>query len=698
MLYETLDLLMQAKQWQECIALIQQHAADLYASGRRTTLTALLQNIPFRLVSGNPTLQYWYGLCLLPSDLVLAKEYLQQSYRSLRTSDDTAMALRCWSTNVDALWMEWRDCTQLDYWIEEIERYRPLVEHHPEYACMSAKGAFTAMSLRKMDHPDIQYWEALNLELLERSLPLDDMVMRALQLMIHYTWGVGDRAKASIVLQHLEYLYDGERCSHMVTSIYHVVSAAYKAWFSDSQNECLELVDQGLAAAEASGLHHWDVPLINTALFRVSATHEEERIEYYLDQLKSRLDEESRPHDVAIYYYYFKAYLSWLRKEFDCALVSAEKALSMATDSGFSFSPLYYAIAVARIRASMGQIDRALQSLAVVRRTASRYHSDNLVYLSCLVYADILYDAGAQGRALVYHRHAVTLGSLHGYQVEWWVDHSAYRDMAEHLLTRGVESDYLRARLSGQPQKQREPDCYIVTLGRCGIEKQGKESAARKLAKVPLSLMLHLIAINHGKGLRVEEAIEYLWPGVPLEKAYPRLKASVQRLRAMLGGEERVSFSRGRLQLTMPAEQVDCWQLEQLSESAAKLEEGQIEQVFQLYQGEFQDTFTDSHDLGLYRAHLHAKFCALVHHFSERYQMRGEWETVLVIYDRALQRDHYNEGFVRGKLRALRQLNKTEELLSEFNTYQNLWQNEFDTNLSTETARLAISSTGELRV
>jgi hypothetical protein len=95
----------------------------------------------------------------------------------------------------------------------------------------------------------LPYWEEKNLSILESGLPLNEMIIRALQMMIHYTWGTGQRVKSHLVLSYLQMLMDEKRCSETVQCLYHVMASVHDYWFSLTTCSCLNYVTPGLEKA-----------------------------------------------------------------------------------------------------------------------------------------------------------------------------------------------------------------------------------------------------------------------------------------------------------------------------------------------------------------------------------------------------------------------------------------------------------------
>jgi two-component SAPR family response regulator len=94
-----------------------------------------------------------------------------------------------------------------------------------------------------------------------------------------------------------------------------------------------------------------------------------------------------------------------------------------------------------------------------------------------------------------------------------------------------------------------------------------------------------------------------------------------------------------------------------------------IFQLFKLYQGAFCDRGYENCDLLLYKSSLEARFESVVNKIANHYRRLNDWQTVLDIYQQALNRDHLNEHFFKGIVSAMAKLdqkNEIEELTEDF--------------------------------
>lgn len=659
---EALQLFLDAEAWREGLDLIEELAPLWVYKGRTASLLSLIEQMPQEYRTQRAIVEYWYGLCLLPGRLGEAYDHLNSAYAEFKKAGNLPASIRSWAAIINTLWLTSGDYWRLDPWIQELDALHQGAGDDDGLQQMLAHGAFTALSLRRLDHPDMPYWEALNLQMLDQGgQPLSDTILRGLQMMIYYTWGIGDRAKSTLVMEYLHYAMNDERCSETAQCVYRNMASAHSYWFSPQVEECLEHVEVGLAKAAEYGVPFWDVLLINTALLKLCSVEDVAGARSYLERLTQSINETSSANEVAVFYN-IKGYIGWLKGDLPGALAAAEKAMELALACGLAFSPVYYRMLIARIKADMGETRAALRLIAESRRQAKAFRSDCLLYASLMASADILQAAGRVERAMGYARPAFEIGERQRYYAEYYVRRGGYRTLCRHALSAGPESQYLRDRLELLSEEV-EPLCRIRTLGRFAIERVGQTAAgSRKQAKVPMQLLLRLIAAGEGNNLGSEALIESLWPGTEFRKGYPRLKTTVQRLRGMLGADDALLFRDGRLHLNGALCEVDAWRFESRRKTLDALDEGQLQQLFDIYQGPFCDQLNEDEEVLIYRSTLETRFEALANRMAENHGRRDEWGQALEIHQQALKRCPYNSSFVSGVAQCLSRLGREREL------------------------------------
>src|SRR5690606_20869793 len=148
---------------------------------------------------------------------------------------------------IDAIWLEWIDCTRFDPLIAMLPELEPLAARlGSRYESMLARGAFAAMSFRCPDHPDFPKWEERNLGFYWQPMPRRELIRRGIHLMLRYCRGAADRWKVTQVRGRLNQIFEDEATPVADICTRHVVSAEYLSIFDASGEETFRMVDDGL--------------------------------------------------------------------------------------------------------------------------------------------------------------------------------------------------------------------------------------------------------------------------------------------------------------------------------------------------------------------------------------------------------------------------------------------------------------------
>jgi two-component SAPR family response regulator len=340
----------------------------------------------------------------------------------------------------------------------------------------------------------------------------------------------------------------------------------------------------------------------------------------------------------------------------------------LALSTGFSFSPLYYQLAIAHIHANMGRLHNAMILVSKSRKQAIAYRSYNILYMTHLVTADILYQTGHLPRAMKYAQHAFRIGREQRYYAHPWVKRDSYLVLTREILNADRDNRYA-AQCISLFSNENFP-CDIFTLGRCEITKPYElKPTSHKLSSIQIRLLKRLIIQGENNSVNCDELIDSIWPEIDFDKAYARLKTAVRRLRKMLGNKDSILFKDGHIKLNNDLCRVDSWCFVMPTNSLPSINKELIFQLFKLYQGAFCDRGYENCDLLLYKSSLEARFESVVNKIANHYRRLNDWQTVLDIYQQALNRDHLNEHFFKGIVSAMAKLdqkNEIEELTEDF--------------------------------
>ena len=178
-------------------------------------------------------------------------------------------------------------------------------------------------------------------------------------------------------------------------------------------------------------------------------------------------------------------------------------------------------------------------------------------------------------------------------------------DCCALALKHAIEEEYVRELIRAERlppgelanELDRWPwDSRIEALGGFSVMKDGEwMSAGRKAQKKPLE-MLRLLVAKGARGMRQDLLAEALWPDADGDAAHHALITTVYRLRRLLGRNDVVLHSSGRVALDPALVFVDSWALERMLDRLERLRAAKAvdrtridpltEEVRALYRGE----------------------------------------------------------------------------------------------------------------
>jgi DNA-binding SARP family transcriptional activator len=249
-------------------------------------------------------------------------------------------------------------------------------------------------------------------------------------------------------------------------------------------------------------------------------------------------------------------------------------------------------------------------------------------------------------------------------------------------LELGIEREFVTSAI--RRRRLRAPAMYapswpwplrVRVLGSLAIEcddvpmKLGAKSPTK-----PLELLKVLIAAP-GHKVGVAQLHAWLWPNVADAAAKPALDVVVHRLRKLLGHDEAVTLSAGKLQLAATQVWVDAAAFEAWADEAQRQLDAQVraptasvlaERLFADYRGRlFGDDAATEWSVGP-RERLHSKFLQLVGGLGRFFESRQDWPGAIRIYERGLAQDALAEDFYRGIIRCELARNEPASALHAF--------------------------------
>jgi tetratricopeptide (TPR) repeat protein len=656
------------KDWGGLADWLQQQGQELLAKGFRQQLLDLLRTIPGIERQPEPWLEYWLGRCRMGNDLPRASEHFTRAFQSFDLDGDPEGRVSSLASLLDSLWLMQEDCHDFDPWITQLEPLKQfLIDRRREDLLDDlSRSAFAALSVRQPDHPDLPFWEARSLKRLASNEPIEESMLRGLQLMLHYTWNTGQRAAAELVLETLDTRIGKQQHSGFVHCLFHVVHAAYLMWFDPDIHACARVVERGLQLSRELQLPDWDLPLMNSMLYACCAEEDLAAADRWSDRLKQCIRLHPRPMDRAIHYH-FLAYRAWLRQRPKDALPAIRQAVEITDSRAYRYPWLLCSLAEAVLTADTGQPRQALLRLGRLRRIAGRFNSDNSRYTALMNAAVILLKQGHRQACLAYLGQAMELGARHRYSRTPWLRTDDLSRLCALAFEQRLQPDHaaylvhsLGLRAPSEAITGRVPwpwPCRIRVLGGIRIEPGSTDEEDSRSPTSLYRLLLTLVAAGPD-GLDIEQLGDRLWPDSEGDKAYRRLKTTVHRLRKRLGSANTVRHANRRISLDPSVVWVDAWAFER-STPAKDTPIEELDRSIALFRGPIVNLNEEDALLWNYACRLADRHGALV---RQRAEACASSEQALQIWRQAIAVNP-QPGFFQGAIDCLEHQNRNDEAL-----------------------------------
>lgn len=232
-------------------------------------------------------------------------------------------------------------------------------------------------------------------------------------------------------------------------------------------------------------------------------------------------------------------------------------------------------------------------------------------------------------------------------------------------------------RADTEPVEKHEWPLRIHTLGRFAVEVHGQPLRfSRKVQKKPLDMLRVLVALG---GVRVEASamIEHLWPDAEGDAGRVSFDSNLHRLRKLLGVDDALLMSEGKLSLDPSKFWIDSVALDHVVSSIerdanaadGKLDETavpQMKELLQLYSGHFLDSESQEAWAVAARDRFKAKFIRAVSLIGSALEARPDWEQAAALYSRALELDNLAEALYRRLMNCYIELGEPAEALNSY--------------------------------
>lgn len=186
----------------------------------------------------------------------------------------------------------------------------------------------------------------------------------------------------------------------------------------------------------------------------------------------------------------------------------------------------------------------------------------------------------------------------------------------------------------------------IYTLGRFSVVKDGLPlTFTGKSPRKPLELLQALIALG-GRGVHMTLLTQSVWPNEDSTNIRKLFDNTLHRLRHILGHDDAIVLSDGKLTLDSRHCWVDAWAFDRLGRQYCDADcsfEGNPLAILQLYHGHFLAREVEQTWLISYRDRLRSRYQRLVRTMGARFEQDRQWVAAAEVYERGIEVDNLAE-------------------------------------------------------
>ncbi len=672
------DLMANAGNWPALVSLILNNAPALISQGRSQTLDAWIRKMPPSQVEENPWLLYWSGVCRLPFSPEESGNYFEKAFRLFQSRRDAAGLFLSLSGRFDSISFLCDNIAEFDRLIpmmNELRREFP-DSLSPEIEARVIHSMLSAISMRQPRHPDVDYWEARGLLLAES---ISDLERKAL---IFGFLGLlrtlcGELERAAVVIDSFHKAVTRPQVPPMAKVLFKLVESLHSFMSGDFKKN-YKATDEGIATADATGVHMVDVFILGHGAAGALSTGDLKRADELLNRMRLCINANATAW-AENYYCLLMAWKSLLQKDFLRASHLADLASKFGVRSGYAlteaFAPLMKALALHALGEE--ETDRYISEAHGICRNLNIYHGE---FKCLLVRAQFALDLGREAEGLDLLRKAMELGRKWGYvNTYFWVP-SIMARLCKKALESEIEVDYVQGLIQKRAlfPDSSPYDCdrwpwplKIFTLGTFDLVKEGEPLEFPVKAPRKMLLLLKALIASGSQGLSEERLTSDLWPEADGDMAHQAFATTLHRLRQLFGYEKAIQLRKGFLRIDGRVCWVDAHAFEHLLQQADALNEVVLlQKAIALYTGSFLGGDNSDPWAISYQEKLRSKFLRAVTKLGQFFEKNGDHEKAIECYQKGLEVDGFAEEFYQRLMLCYDVSGRKAEALSVYDRFR----------------------------
>jgi DNA-binding SARP family transcriptional activator len=694
---EALALYRDAEDWEATARLLLKHSPRLLRQGRGQTLRDWIAWIPESEVGARPWISYWAGVSLIPIDQLAAIGRLERAFERFQTLGDPIGQIACAARVIEAIYRGYVNTRFVERWIEVLDGLLAPDLKIPDRdvqlrAYCSLVLATTSCSPR---HPRLRASIDHVSRLLIEGLEPDQTVTAGDVLLRSYAWAA-EAVNARRVIALVEPVLEDKSVPPLArlywwsrAGMFHVTSGAYVE--AQAALRKADEIGANFGSHTATVLRHLFWVFLHIALREVDEARR------HVDRMLEVVNP-GRDSDLMLLTY-AQALLAAHLGPPEAASAAERRHLEANARVGLYFGETTGTVHLAALLAqteSVEEVERAVSSgLSTIGGTYMDHAQTELLLVRA--YAELRHGREAHAREVI--EHAVAAGENSNLFVLRLTPHLlesvlgfALREGIAVAQIRAWIADYRIAPGPDAPESWPWP-VKLYVLGSMRLVCRGQPlQFKRKAPQKPLELLVLLAAAGPG-GLSARTIADQLWSDLEADAAAVNVDTNVYRLRKLLGVDDAVISSQGRLALNAVRCWVDAWAFERLASKCLQARGDHLVQTaraaLELYKGPVLDHEDERAWALAFRQQLGRHMTQITERAGKALEEGGDRIAAIALYQRALALDNLAEPIYRRLIACLKDTGEAAEALKVYRRCRELLSVVLGVQPSKETQALA---------
>lgn len=654
------DLLTRAGDWTGFAAIVTEHAGTMLARGRWRTLLGWLDTVPEAVLHAHPWLLYWKGMARAGTDGPGGRVVLEAAFDAFLADGDVRGQVLACAAMMDSYFQEWNTVAALDRWIVEAER---LLEMDAlaggELRSRLLSSIVAAIFYRQPSHPRLPGFVEEVEQHLHRSVDINER-LATVALLFDYFSLKGEPAGVAAAEVRTRPEASNPDALPINAFLWWQRSGMFGYRTGDFERAEADM-HAALAIAREHGLVDAEFVALLTYSMLKAVVGELDRSAELLIEMRIKLNPHRHQH--AMGYHYVDLWLAILNNDIDRAhriweTFSRMPPVGVPVNSAYNQPVAWILMLDGKGEALLKRVESWRQTLDGMGSLLIEF---NLLQMQACAYLGL----GRSPEAREALEKMFSIGAKCNYRTNLtWIP-AMMAALCAQALEWDIQTEYVRWLIRERKLAPPHPDVHgwprdleVHTLGSFRILKQGKPiEFSHKAPKKPLAL-LKAIASEGVRGLSLPVVYERLWPDLEGDSAAEALGTTLHRLRRLLGSNDAVRLSEGRLSLDESLVWVDAFAFERLIDTGSPAAR---EQAASLYRGNFLPHDEGESWSSATRDRLRARFVALVVEIGHAHEQAGRCDEANTCFRRGIEVDPLAEALYQGVMRCLARQNRRAE-------------------------------------